>query len=147
MEVILKDDIAGLGYKNDIVSVKAGYGRNYLVPQGMAMPANNTNRKVLDENLRQAAHKLEKMKSDATELAAKIGETVIKIATKAGESGKIFGAITPIQIADALKEKGFEIDRKRISIPSKIKEIGTHAAILDLHKEVKHEIVLEIITE
>jgi len=147
MEIILREDIKGLGYKNDIVSVKPGYGRNFLIPQGVAIIASESNRKMIAENVRQAAHKAEKVKGDAEELANKIGDTVLEIKTKAGESGKIFGAITALQVADALAAKGFEIDRKKINLVGSIKELGEHKAILDLHKEVHHEITLNVVPE
>ncbi len=147
MEVILREDIQGLGYKNDTVSVKPGYGRNFLIPRGMAIIASNSNRKRIDEEIRQAAHKAEKAMKDATDLANKIGELTLEIKTKAGESGKIFGAITPIQVAEGLAAKGFEIDRKKIAFESKIKELGDYKAILDLHKEVHHPINLKIVQE
>lgn len=146
MEVILKEDIKGLGYKNDTVSVKPGHGRNYLIPQGLAILANNSNRKMIDENIRQAAHKAEKLKNDAQAIADKMGELVIEIKTKAGESGKIFGSITAIQVAEGLSDKGFEIDRKKITVDN-IKEVGDHKAIIDLHKEVHHEITLKVSAE
>ena len=146
MEVILREDIKGLGYKNDTVTVKAGYGRNYLIPQGMAILANNSNRKMIDENIRQAAHKAEKLQNDAQALADQIGDLVLEIKTKAGESGKIFGSVTAIMIADQLNEKGFDIDRKKITVPN-IKEVGEHKAELDLHKMVQHEITLKVIAE
>ncbi len=122
MEVILKQDVTGVGYKNDIVKVKAGYGNNYLIPNGFALIANDSNKRLVEENVRQAAHKAAKVKQDAEALAAKIGELTIEIGTKAGESGKIFGAVTALQIADALKAKGFDIDRKKVHLketPSK----------------------------
>jgi len=144
MEVILREDIRGLGYKNDTVTVKPGYGRNYLIPQGMAILANEPNRKMIDENIRQAAHKAEKKRKDAEELAGQIGDLVLEIKAKAGETGKIFGSVTAIQVADGLREKGFDIDRKKISVDN-IKEIGDHKALLDLHKEVHHEITLRVI--
>ena len=147
MDIILREDIKGLGYKNDIVSVKPGYGRNYLIPQGMAIIASDSNKKMIAENVRQASHKAEKIKADAEELAAKIGETVIEIKTKAGETGKIFGAVTALQVADALAAKGFEIDRKKISFVGSIKELGEHKAVLDLHKTVHHEITLNVVPE
>ncbi len=147
MEVILREDIQGLGYKNDTVAVKPGYGRNYLIPRGMAIIASNSNRKRIDEEIRQAAHKAEKAMKDATTLAEKIGDLVIDLPTKAGESGKIFGAITPIQVAEALGAKGFEIDRKKISFESKIKELGEYNAVLDLHKEVHHTIKVNVVAE
>ena len=102
MEIILKQDVTGLGYKNDIVKVKPGYGRNYLIPNGVALIANESNKKVVAENVRQAAHKAAKVKLDAETLVAKIGELTIEIGTKAGESGKIFGAVTAVQVSDAL---------------------------------------------
>ena len=110
MEIILKQDVTGLGYKNDIVKVKAGYGNNYLIPNGFALVATDSNKKLVQENIRQMAHKAAKLKQDAESMASKIGELTIDIGAKAGESGKIFGAVTALQIADALKAKGFEID-------------------------------------
>lgn len=146
MDVILKEDIKGLGYKNDTVSVKPGYGRNYLIPQGFAIIANKVNSKMIEENIRQAAHKAEKLKADAEEVAAKLGDVTLEIKTKAGESGKIFGAVTALQISDALTAKGFDIDRKKISLGS-IKELGEYTAEVDLHKEVKAEIKLSVVSE
>ncbi len=146
MEIILKTDIAGLGYKNDIVAVKPGYGRNYLIPQGFATLATESARKVVAENTRQAAHKADKIKNDAILIAEGIGDMLLTIAAKAGESGRIFGRVTNTQIADALHTKGFEIDRKKISVED-IKEIGTYEAIIDLHKDVKHKVKFEVISE
>lgn len=146
MQIILKTDIAGLGYKNDIVEVKPGYGRNYLIPQGFAVMATESNRKIVAENVRQAAHKVEKIKNDAVALAESIGEMTIDIPAKAGESGKIFGRVTNTQIADALKEKGFDIDRKKITIED-AKSLGTYSATLDLHKDVKHTIKFNVIAD
>jgi len=147
MDVILKQDIQGLGYKNDTVKVKSGYGRNYLIPQGLAILANSANKKRIDEDIRQAAHKAEKIKKDAEELAEKIGDLSVELKAKAGDSGKIFGAITTLQVSEALKDKGFEIDRKKINIPSEPKNLGEYKAILDLHKEVKHEITLQVVKD
>ena len=147
MEVILKDDIQGLGYKNDIVNVKPGYGRNYLIPKGLALLANEGNVKVHEENLRQKAKKLEEEKNEAQKLADNIGELTLELKAKVGEKGKIFGAITTLQVADALKEKGFQIDRKKITFDGDIKVIGEYMAELDLHKEVKQKIKLQIIPE
>jgi len=146
MEIILKQDIQGLGYKNDTVNVKPGYGRNYLIPQGYAIIANSSNKKMIAENVKQAAHKAEKIKTDAETLAKSIGEAVLQIGTKAGESGKIFGAITALQVADALKAKGFDIDRKKIKFES-IKQVGEYTATIDLHREVKHDIKINIVAE
>jgi large subunit ribosomal protein L9 len=147
MEVILKQDVQGLGYKNDVVKVKPGYGRNFLIPNGVAIIANDSNKRLMAENTRQAAHKAEKLKTAAEALAAKIGGLTLEIGTKAGESGRIFGAITSTQIADALKAKGFDIDRKKILLKETPKELGTYKVNLDLHKEVKHEISVKVIAE
>jgi large subunit ribosomal protein L9 len=147
MEVILKQDVTGLGYKNDIVKVKAGYGNNYLIPNGFALIANDSNKRLVNENVRQAAHKAAKIKQDAEALAAKIGELTIEIRTKAGESGKIFGAVTALQIADALKAKGFDVDRKKVHLKEAPKQIGTYNVNLDLHKEVKHEVKVQVVAE
>lgn len=147
MEIILKEDIKGLGYKNDVVDVKSGYGRNYLIPQGLAIIANKSNKKMIAENIRQASHKAEKLKKDAEALAAKIGDIVLEIKAKAGESGKIFGAVTPLQISESLKEKGFDIDRKKINVGSDIKNLGDYTIELDLHKEVKHPVAIKVVTE
>jgi large subunit ribosomal protein L9 len=143
----LKQDVAGLGYKNDIVKVKAGYGNNYLIPNGIGMIANDSNKRLVNENVRQAAHKASKVKQDAEAIAAKVGELTIEIKTKAGESGKIFGAVTALQIADALKAKGFDIDRKKVVLKESPKQVGTYNATLDLHKEVKHEIKVKVVAE
>jgi large subunit ribosomal protein L9 len=147
MEVILKQDVSGLGYKNDIVKVKAGYGNNYLIPNGFALIANDSNKRLVKENVRQAAHKAAKVKQDAEAIAAKVGELTIEIKTKAGESGKIFGAVTALQISDALKAKGFDIDRKKVVLKESPKQLGTYNAVLDLHKEVKHEIKVKVVGE
>jgi large subunit ribosomal protein L9 len=146
MEVILKTDIVGLGYKNDVVAVKPGYARNYLIPQGYAIVATSSSRKILAENLKQAAHKAEKIKSDALAMAEQIGEMVITIPMKTGESGRIFGRVTNTQVADFLREKGFDLDRKKIAIED-IKNVGDYTATLDLHKEVKHKVKVSVITE
>jgi large subunit ribosomal protein L9 len=147
MEVILKQDVSGLGYKNDIVKVKAGYGNNYLIPNGFALIANDSNKRLVKENVRQAAHKAAKVKQDAEAVAAKVGDLTIEIKTKAGESGKIFGAVTALQISDALKAKGFDIDRKKVVLKESPKQLGTYNAMLDLHKEVKHEIKVKVVGE
>lgn len=146
MQVILRTDIAGLGYKNDVLDVKAGYGRNYLIPQGFAVMATDSNKKQLAENLKQAAHKAEKLKKDAEDLAAAIGDITLDIAAKVGDSGKIFGRVTSIQISDALKAKGFEVDRKKITIED-VKVVGVYKALLDLHKEVKHAVNVSVAGE
>jgi large subunit ribosomal protein L9 len=147
MEVILKQDVTGVGYKNDIVKVKAGYGNNYLIPNGFALIANESNKRLTTENVRQAAHKASKIKQDAEAIAAKVGDLTIEIGTKAGESGKIFGAVTALQIADVLKSKGFDIDRKKVHLKEVPKQLGTYTVTLDLHKEVKHEIQVKVVAE
>ncbi|HEX5168983.1 MAG TPA: 50S ribosomal protein L9 [Cyclobacteriaceae bacterium] len=147
MELILKQDVLGLGYKNDVVKVKAGYGRNYLIPNGFALIANASNKKLVEENIRQAAHKAAKVKQDAEAIVARIGDLTLELGTKAGESGKIFGAVTALQVSDALRAKGFDIDRKRISFKEQPKQLGTYTALLDLHKEVKHEIKVKVVAE
>ena len=147
MELILIEDVAGLGYKNDIVSVKKGYGRNYLIPQGKAIIASESARKVLAENLKQRAHKLAKIKADAEELAAKLAPVALTIATKVSATGTIFGAVTNIQIAEALAKLGFEIDRKTIVVKDTVKEVGSYTATVKLHKEVSVEIPFEVVAE
>lgn len=147
MEVILKEDIQGLGYTNDVVDVKPGFGRNFLIPQGKAIIASDANKKMLEENLKQAAHKLEKIKTEAVEIANKIGDMTITLKAKVGENGKIFGAITTLQVSDALKDKGLAVDRKKIKFDSEIKFIGDYTAELDLHKEVKHKLNINVVAE
>ncbi len=147
MEVILKLDIPGIGYKYDTVTVKPGYGRNFLIPQGQAILANKSNRKMIDENIRQAAHKAEKMKNDAQELANGLEALTIKIGTKAGENGKIFGAVTSNQVAEIFKTNGFDIDRRRISFKGEIKTVGEYEAKVDLHREVKATINFSVVAE
>ena len=147
MEIILKQDVTGLGYKNDTVKVKPGYGRNYLIPTGAAIIANDSNKRLIAENIRQAAHKAAKVKQDAEALAAKIGEMVVEIGTKAGESGKIFGAVTAVQVAEILKAKGFDVDRKKVHFKEQPKQLGTYTGVLDLHKEVKHTINVNVVAE
>jgi large subunit ribosomal protein L9 len=146
MEIILKTDIVGLGYKNDVVVVKPGYARNYLIPQGFAQLATASNRKVLAENLKQAAHKAEKIKTEALTTAEAIGGIEIVIPMKTGESGRIFGRVTNTQVADALKEKGFDIDRKKIALED-IKNVGDYSATVDLHKEVKQKVTVKVVAE
>lgn len=146
MEIILKTDIVGLGYKNDTLNVKPGYGRNYLIPQGFAVLGTSSNKKILAENLKQVAHKAEKLKTEAENIAAAIGEMAVNIVMKTGESGKIFGRVTSIQVADALAEKGITVDRKKIAVED-IKFVGTYKAIVDLHKEVKHELIVNVVAE
>ena len=147
MEVILKEYVQDLGYKDDIVAVKPGYGRNYLIPKGYAILASSSNKKMLAENIKQAGHKAAKIKEEAENVAANIGEMVLTIVTKAGESGKIFGAVTTLQISESLKSKGFEVERKKISFPTEVKMLGDYKATLNLHKQVKHEVSFSVVRE
>ncbi|MGV3587560.1 MAG: 50S ribosomal protein L9 [Adhaeribacter sp.] len=147
MEVILKDDVKGLGFKNDIVTVRPGYGRNYLIPQGIAVIADKSNKKVVAENIRQASHKAEKVKLDAQAVADQIGDTVIELPAKVGESGKIFGAVTTTQLSDALRAKGIEVDRKKISFDQEVRSAGEYTASIALHKEVKHTVRFNVVAE
>jgi len=147
MEVILKQDFPGLGYKNDVVKVKGGYGRNYLIPQSLAIVASTSNKKMINENIRQAAHKAEKIKNDAEAIAAKLAEVSLQIGAKAGENGKIFGAITTLQIASALKNEGFEVDRKKITFKTDVKTIGDYEAVVDIHRDVKQDVKFAVVAE
>ena len=147
MQIILKEDIVNLGYKDDIVTVKDGYGRNYLIPQKKAVIASESAKKVLAENLRQRAHKLEKIKADAQALAAKLDGVSLTIGAKTSSTGTIFGSVTNIQIADALAKLGFEVDRKSIIIKEAVKEVGSYKALVRLHKEASVEIPFEVVSE
>src|ERR1700712_2480408 len=142
MEVILKQDIKNLGDKDDVVSVKPGYGRNYLFPKGYAILATESARKVLAENLKQ-----EKIRKDADAIAARLEGVTLTIGAKAGETGKIFGAINTIQVADALKKEGFEVDRRRITFDQEPKFVGDYTAIVNLHKEVKVQVPFSVVAE
>ncbi len=147
MKIILKEDVRGLGYKDDIVEVKDGYGRNFLIPQGKAVIANNANLRQLEENNRQRAHKLAKIKADAEALAASLADVALTIGAKASATGTIFGSVNNIQIADALEALGHKIDRKTIEIKGSVKELGKYTAKLNLHKEVSVEIPFEVVAE
>lgn len=147
MKVILKQDVKHLGYKDDVVTVKNGYGRNYLIPQGVAKLATTSNVKMLEEDLRQRAFKLEKIKKDADELAVKINNLKIDLKTKAGATGKIFGSITTLQVANELKTNGYEVDRRNIVFENDIKNVGIHKATLNLHREVSVEIEINVVAE
>ena len=147
MEIILKEDIVNLGYKNDIVTVKSGYGRNYLIPTGKAVIASPAAKKMLAEELKQRAHKLEKIKKDAEELAAKLEGVSLKIATKVSSTGTIFGSVGNIQIAEEMAKLGHNIDRKIIVVKDSVKEVGHDKAVVKLHKEVSVEIPFEVVAE
>jgi large subunit ribosomal protein L9 len=146
MEVILKQDFKRLGYKNNIVKVKPGYGRNYLIPQGFAVVANEVNRKIALENARQMAHKVAKHKEEAKAIAVRLDQLTIEIAAKAGDSGKIFGSITSAQLANALKAYQIVVDRKDISFSKAIKELGAQEATIILHKDVVHTLAFRVVS-
>ena len=147
MKIILKEDITNLGYTDDGVAVKNGYGRNYLIPQGKAVIASESALKVLAENQRQRAHKLAKIKADAEAVAKTLEGVALTIGAKVSSTGTIFGSVTPIQIADALAKEGHEIDRKLISIKGAVKEVGKYEAVVKLHKEVQVTIPFEVVAE
>ncbi len=148
MEIILLQDVNKLGQKDDLVKVKDGYARNFLIPKGFAVAASASARKMHNENLRQRAHKEEKIKAEAQVLASKMTDLKVVVGAKTSSSGKIFGSVNTIQIAEALKEKGFDVDRRSISLPEdQIKEIGKYKAVIKLHREVKVEIEFEIVAE
>ena len=147
MEIILKEDVVNLGYKDDVVKVKDGYGRNFLIPTGKAVIASDSAKKVLAENLRQRAHKLAKIKGDADTLAEKLNGVTLTIGVKASSSGTIFGSVNNIIVAEALTKEGFDIDRKTIVIKDAIKEVGNYTAIVKLHKDVAVTINLIVVAE
>ena len=147
MEVILKEDIINLGFKDDIVTVKDGYGRNYLIPQKKAVIASESAKKMLAEELRQRAHKLEAIKQEAQALGEKIDGLHLEIKAKTSKYGVIFGSVTNIQLAEALAEKGFEIDRKIIQIKKAVKEVGDYEAQVRLHRDVIVPITFTVISE
>ncbi len=148
MEIILLQDVPKLGHKDEIVKVKDGFGRNYLIPKGLAKIATSSAKKVHAENLKQKAFKEEKIKSEALTLAEKLSNLKLVIGAKTSTTGKIFGSVNTIQIAESLKEKGFEIERKNIILPDEqIKEIGKYKATIKLHTEVKAEIEFEVVAE
>jgi large subunit ribosomal protein L9 len=148
MNIILKQDVHGLGSKDDVVSVKNGYGRNFLIPQGMAITATESAKKVLAENIRQRSHKESKLKDESLKLAEKIKSISITIGAKTSSTGKIFGSVNNIQLAEAFAAQGIEIDRKHITIPKEgVKEIGTHIAKIKLHREVVIDFEFTVVSE
>jgi large subunit ribosomal protein L9 len=148
MEVILKKNVDKLGYANDVVSVKPGYGRNFLIPQGYAVLATASAKKAHEDMMKQKSHKETKLVAEAEEIASKIAGLTVTISTKAGENGKIFGSINTIQLAEALKKEGFDIDRKSLKIKDEpIKEIGTFEAEALLFKGVKQSFKFEVVSE
>jgi large subunit ribosomal protein L9 len=148
MEVILKQDLKGLGYKNDIIKVKNGYGRNFLIPQRIAVLATESNKKMQAEEIKQSSFKEEKLRNEATAMAAKFADVTVKVGAKAGETGKIFGSVTNIQLADALKKAGYDVERKNIEMnEDAIKALGTYSAKVRLFKEISATINFEVIAE
>ena len=145
MDIILLKYQKGLGEKDDIVTVKPGYARNFLIPQGVAVMATATNRKILAENLRQASHRKEHIKNEAEGLAEKLNAVELTIETLAGPDGRLFGSVTPLMVAKQLEDQGFEVERQRISFDAPIKEIGVYNATVDLHKEVKASVKVNVI--
>lgn len=148
MEVILKKNVDNLGYANELVTVKPGYGRNFLIPQGYAILATASVKKAHAETMKQKAHKDSKILAEAQELGTKIEASSVKIVTKAGENGKIFGSVNTVQLSEALKAAGIEIDRKSLKITNEpIKEVGSFEAVANLHKEVKVTLTFEVVGE
>ena len=148
MEIILKKNVDKLGYRDEVVTVKNGYGRNFLIPQGYALLATPSNKKAHEEMLKQRAHKESKILAEAEELAAKLADVTVKIATKVGENGKIFGSVNTVQLADALRVAGYDVDRKSLKIKDEpIREVGTFEAEVNLHKGVKPTIKFEVVSE
>jgi large subunit ribosomal protein L9 len=146
MDVLLKNNVDNLGDKDEIVSVKNGYGRNYLIPQGKAVLATESIKKMNAETLRQRAHKAEKVKAEAEKSVAKLEKAKIKVAAKVGENGKIFGSVSNVQVAEALVAAGFEVERKNIKlIGDVIKTVGKYKANVQLHKEISVEIEFEVV--
>jgi large subunit ribosomal protein L9 len=144
MEIILIQDVANLGYKNDIVKVKDGYGRNYLIPNKLAIIANDSNRKQLAENMKQQARKMAEALANARKLAEQLAQTPVTVAVKANEDGKIFGTVTTANIAEALEAAGITVDKKVITV-EQVKELGEHTAYARLHRDVKAEIKLNVV--
>lgn len=147
MEIILKENVEFVGYKDDLVTVKDGYGRNYLIPQKKAILATPSAKKMLAEDLKQRAHKLKQIKAEAEALAEKLTGLSISVGVKASTNGKIFGSVTTIQIAEAIEKAGFEVDRKLIVVKDTIKEVGSYSATIKLHKEVSVDVAIEVVVE
>ena len=146
MKIILTQDVKNLGHKDDVVVVKDGYGRNYLIPKGMAKLATDGAMKMLAEDIRQRAFKVEKLRKDAEQISAKLNGASVIVKTKAGASGKIFGSVTGLQIANALKEQGYDVDRRKIAVDD-IKNLGTYTADINLFKDITASITVEVVAE
>jgi large subunit ribosomal protein L9 len=148
MEVILKQDVKNLGYKDDVVNVKPGYGRNFLIPKGLAESATVSTKKMLTETIKQRAFKEQKLKTAAEKSAEAIKGLVVKVGAKAGESGKIFGSVTSVQLADAIKKLGYEVDRKNITMSEEgVKTLGSYTAEVRFHKDVTATVNFEVVQE
>ena len=148
MEVILKQDVKNLGYKDDVVNVKPGYGRNFLIPKGMAAMATVSSKKVLSETVKQRAFKEQKIKAAAEAAAAKLKDMVVSVGAKVGETGKIFGSVTTVQLADAIKKLGYDVDRKNITMSEEgVKAVGTYTAEVRFHKEITGTVTFEVVQE
>ena len=147
MEIILKEDVINLGYKGDILKVKDGYGRNFLIPTKKAILATTSAKKMLAEDLKQRAHKIERIKNESLELAEKLKDVTLTVGAKISTTGKIFGAVGPIQLAEAFEKAGYAVDRKVIVLKDAVKEIGTYTATLKLHKEVTIDVAFEVVAE
>ena len=147
MEIILKQDVKHLGYKDDVVSVRPGYGRNFLIPKGLAELATVSAKKVLAENMKQAQFKQDKLRKDAEAIAEALKAVTVIVGAKAGETGKIFGAVTTLQLSEGIKKLGHEVDRRNITFENDVKIVGKHLANLNLHREVKVQIEFEVVAE
>ncbi len=147
MEIILKQDVKNVGYKDDVVKVKDGYAANYLIPQGMAIMATPTAKKVHAENLRQRAHKESKLRGDAEALASKLSAAAVKVAAKVSSKGKVFGSVGNIQVAEALNAMGFDVDRKNIEIVGEdaVKALGSYEAVVKCYKDIKATVKFEVV--
>ena len=146
MKIILTQDVKNLGHKDDVVAVKDGYGRNYLIPKGMGKLATEGALKMLAEDIRQRAFKVDKLRTDAEQIAAKLNGATVIVKTKAGASGKIFGSVTGLQIANALKDQGYEVDRRKIAVDD-IKNLGTYTADINLFKDITAAVTVEVVAE
>lgn len=146
MKIILTQDVKNLGHKDDVVAVKDGYGRNYLIPKGMGKLATEGALKMLAEDIRQRAFKVDKLRKDAEQIAAKLNGATVIVKTKAGASGKIFGSVTGLQIANALKDQGYEVDRRKIAVDD-IKNLGTYSADINLFKDITAAVTVEVVAE
>lgn len=147
MEIILKQYHKGLGEKGDVVTVKPGFARNFLIPQGIAVLATASSKKMVAENMKQAQHRIDHIRKEAEGMKARLEEIVITVETLAGQDGKLFGSVTTLMVENRLRELGFVVDRRRISFEGEIKELGKFKAHLDLHRDVKADITIEVVAK